>query len=490
MHGISKHFGSLLALDQVDFFAVPGEIHALVGENGAGKTTLMRVLYGALSSDSGTYHIHGQSQNFANPQAAIAAGIGMVSQHFSIIPDLSVLQNLILGAEPGELIRQNQIETRAHELASQMGFTFQWNQKAGELSPSQGQKLEILKLLWREARVLILDEPTSMLAPSDADHLYARLRELAESGATVIVVTHRLPEVMDHADRVTILRGGKLIASLPVAETDAHQIATHMVGHAVPRFVRPPVTPGKTILAATKLSVVTEGLTAVEDVTFQLKAGELVGIAGVDGNGQRELFQAVLGVIPAHGTIELDGQIISDQPTSNRIAQGLRYIAEDRHHEAVILDWSIVDNAALGLHRLPPLAKRGRIQTESKAELASRATTTFPTKFDRLDQPIRDLSGGNQQKIVVARALALNPRVVLAFQPTRGVDLYAASLIYLKLVEFVRAGGSALVVGFDLDELIEHCDRLMVLHRGQLLDVPEAQRGDRQAIGRLMVGAL
>lgn len=490
MRGIDKQFGALVALDSVDFAAYPGEIHALVGENGAGKTTLMRVLYGALQPDAGTYEVLDQAGPFQSPDAAIAAGVGMVSQHYSIIPELTCLQNLMLGAEPGFLIPYAQSRNRAQVLADQMSFDFEWDREASELSSAQAQKLEVLKLLWRNARILILDEPTAMLAPEDADLLYRELRILADQGATVIVITHRLPEVMKYADRVTILRGGQLVGSMLVPETNAGEIAERMVGHAIPEFKREPRSPDEVFVQVQNLSVRShENRQQVDSASFELRAGELVGIAGVDGNGQRELVQALLGVTPAGGSIAVKREEWAGLATAQRVERGLRLIAEDRHREAVIEEWSVADNAILGLQRLPNVSRFGVIDTDEKARMAEQAVSIFPTKFDRLNQPLHDLSGGNQQKVVAARAFLQDPKWILAFQPTRGVDLYAASLIYLKLIAFVREGGAALVVSFDLDELMAYCDRLLVMTDGRIEPVPNELRDDRQAIGRLMVSA-
>lgn len=490
MRGISRNFGSLVALDAVDFTAEKGEIHALVGENGAGKTTLMRVLYGVVQPDRGEYQVDGQTRHFANADQAIAAGVGMVSQHYSIIPELTALQNLMLGAEPGFVIPYAAARERAQSLAAQMGFSFQWDEEAGTLSPAQAQKLEILKLLWRNTRVLILDEPTAMLAPEDADLLYAKLKKLAADGATVIVVTHRLPEVMAYADQVTVLRGGKLIKTGAVRETTASEIAEQMVGHAVPEYQREPNQPGQTMLETRSLGVrSSDGRVLVADVDLNIRAGELVGIAGVDGNGQRELFQALLGVIPSTGAISVAGKSLENQSPSKRISAGLRLIAEDRHREAVIEKWSIADNAILGLQRTPDLARRGTIDPAERARMAEACVSAFPTKYNRVSQPLHDLSGGNQQKVVVSRAFLQEPKVILAFQPTRGIDLYVATLVYLKMIEFVRAGGAGLVVSFDLDELMAFCDRLLVMREGRIEEVSMELRDDRQAVGRMMVGA-
>lgn len=407
----------------------------------------------------------------------------MVSQHYAIIPELTCLQNLILGAEPGRIINENQSIARADQLATQMGFAFDWNQTAAELSPGQAQKLEILKLLWRNATILILDEPTAMLAPEDAELLYAKLHELTQSGATVLVVTHRLPDVMEHCDEVTVLRGGKLIHSGPVNETNPTELAEKMIGLSIKEHTPTPSTPGNPILEVKNITIKGEkGEDAVKSASFDLKSGELVGIAGVDGNGQRELFHALMGLKPASGQLQLEDKDISNYSTQQRIQAGLRLVAEDRHEEAVIESWTIAENAILGLQRTPGIRAK-------QPALAKAATELFPTKFDHIHQPFKDLSGGNQQKVVVARTLQLDPKVILAFQPTRGIDLYVADLVYQGLIKAAREGATVLVVSFDLDELMTYCDRILVMNHGILKEVPTNLRNDRQAIGRMMVGA-
>ncbi len=490
MRAITKIFGNVIALDNVDLTVQTGHIHAIVGENGAGKTTLMKVLYGAHSATTGEYKLGENSQRFKNPEAAIAAGVGMVSQHYAIIPELTCLQNLLLGAEPGLVINQAQAIERAEQLATQMGFKFNWNQNAEELSPGQAQKLEILKLLWRNAKILILDEPTAMLAPEDADLLYAKLHELTQTGATVLVVTHRLPDVMEHCDEVTVLRGGKLIYTGPVSQTNPTELAEKMIGISMTEHSPTQSSPGDTILTVKNATVKGEkGEDAVKNISFELKSGELVGIAGVDGNGQRELFHALMGLKPSAGEFLLSDQNLSSLSTQQRIQVGIRLVAEDRHDEAVIERWTIAENAILGLQRTPGILKGKSIDRAQQTNLANTVTQLFPTRFDHINQPFRDLSGGNQQKVVVARALQQDPKVILAFQPTRGIDLYVADLVYQGLIKATREGATVLVVSFDLDELMTYCDRILVMNHGVLKEVPNSLRSDRQAIGRMMVGA-
>jgi len=491
MTGITQSFGPVVALDAVDLTVEQGRIHAVVGENGAGKTTLMRILFGALQPTAGVVEIDGNAVRFASAADGIKAGVGMVSQHYSIIPELTCLQNLMLGAEPGVWIDSESAASRAETLAKRMGFAFDWHATASNLSPASAQKLEILKLLWRDSQVMILDEPTAMLSPADSDLLYASLRSLAESGATIIVVTHRLPEVMEHAQTVTVLRGGKLVADSPVSETTTETLANWIVGHELAPATKSVPCLGSVRLEVRDLTVRGDrGHDAVRRASLRLHAGEVVGVAGVDGNGQRELFHAIVGrTSPTAGRVILDETDVTSADPSTRIRQGLRLIPEDRLAEAVIEPWSLSDNAALGLQRLPPLARGVWTVPSERASLAERVAARFQTKFATLSQPIGSLSGGNQQRFVAGRALALEPGVLLAFQPTRGLDIHGTDQVYQALRDHARAGGAALVVSFDLDELLDQCDRIIVINGGKVMEPETELAHDRAEIGRLMVAS-
>jgi len=490
MRGIGKSFGAVRALDDVHLEVEAGTIHALVGENGAGKTTLMRILYGAIQATDGDFEVKGQAAKFRNSAEAIRAGIGMVSQHYSIIPDLSCLDNLMLGAEPGWTINKREAEKRATELAERMGFEFDWSAEASTLSPAGAQKLEILKLLWRKAEIMILDEPTAMLSPADSDALYDSLKQLVADGATVIVVTHRLPEVMNHCRDVTVLRGGKFIAAKPVSETNPAELAELIVGHAVPPPSRRSVPDNaEPLLQVLNLTVRGHrGDQAVKSASFELAKGEVVGIAGVDGSGQRELFHALMGSGKIeHGEIVLGNWTLHDRTIAERLRMGLRLIPEDRHEEGVVEDWSLELNAALGLQRFPPLAVGSLVNDEARHQAANDMARRFSTRHGGIHQPMSSLSGGNQQRFVAGRALFLTPRLILAFQPARGLDIDATRQVYEGIYEECEKGAGALVVSFDLDELLQFCDRIIVMNRG-VLTKPGTK--DRTVIGQHMVGAV
>lgn len=489
---ITKRFGSFTALDAVDLRVAPQTLHAVVGENGAGKTTLMRVLQGTYRPDGGTVTVAGQTLDLASAEDGYRHGIGMVSQHYSIIPELSCIENLVLGGEPGSVIDWNAAKTRANGLAEKLGLSFEWDSPARELSPAGAQKLEILKLLWRNSRVMILDEPTAMLGPADAEALYSNLREFVEEGATVIVVTHRLPEVMDHCDEITVLRGGKLVAHRRVSETTISEVAELIVGRSLaPLPEREPVSVEQTALDVKNLKVRgARGEEAVKSASFRLAAGEIVGIAGVDGNGQQELFHALMGRIPAElGTVELFGQEIGKRTLRDRIDAGLRLIPEDRHHEAVVEDWSLTENALLGYQRRAELVSRQGIRFAALREFARSTIDRFQAKATGIGARMGSLSGGNQQRVVAARALSFSPRLILAFQPTRGLDIAATQDVYQAIRECCQGGAAALVVSFDLDELLTFCDRVVVMNHGRLTVPAAHEERDRTRLGQLMVAS-
>lgn len=488
LEGITQRFGDFVALDNVSLHVRKGDLHAVVGENGAGKTTLMRILYGALTPSEGRVIVQGQERHYRSSREAIADRIGMVSQHYAIIPELTCLQNLMLGAEPGAFMNLRQCEDRANVLAEQMGFTFDWHARAETLGPAGAQKLEILKLLWRDAEIMILDEPTAMLSPRDADALFESLRKLASQGATVILVTHRLPEVTEYCQRVTVLRGGKLIDDQDVQDLAKAQLAELIVGHALTAFEERELPQGETALNVQNLVVRGDrGNDAVKSASFQVRKGELVGLAGVDGNGQKELFHALMGTRGFTGLANLNGEDLSGRTTRDRLAAGVRIIAEDRHAEALVEEWSLSDNAVLGFQRLPSFRVGAGINEATKAERTRQFIAKFNTKCTSAGQAIGSLSGGNQQRFIAARALGENPSLVLAFQPARGLDIDATRAVYQGLRDACSQGAGALIVSFDLDELLEFCDRILVINGG-VVSAPHQK--ERAEIGQLMVGAI
>lgn len=485
LRNISKQFGHVQALTDVSLHVRPQTIHAVVGENGAGKTTLMKILQGFHQPDAGEISLDGKPVTFPNNAASQAQGIGMVSQHYSIIPELTCLQNLMLGCEPGLVLPLAAAATRADTLAAEMGFQFDWASPAYELSPAAGQKLEVLKLLWRNARIMILDEPTAMLSPSDSDAMYASLRQLVSKGTTVIVVTHRIPEVLEHCQNLTVLRGGKLIEERPVEGLSGAQIAELIVGRSVATasFTKP-AEQSDPVLEVRDLEVLNDQrVLGLKGASLKLFPGEVVGLAGVDGNGQQELFRALMGRARiVGGSVTMAGEDTTKATTREILASGVRLIPEDRHTEGCIETWSLIDNAILGSHRKP--------REESRESAAERMATRFRTKFGSLSHPLKSLSGGNQQRFIAGRALDGSPRLILAFQPTRGLDIASTEEVYSAIREECRRlGAAALVVSFDLDELLAQCDRVVAICHGHLVEPSAELAMDRAEIGRLMVGA-
>jgi general nucleoside transport system ATP-binding protein len=489
MTGISKTYGIVKALDDVSFSVEAGTLHALVGENGAGKTTLVKALYGAMLPDEGVIEVNQNKVSFRTSKEAISSGIGMVSQHYGIIGELTNLENLVLGAEGGIVLKSSEQRNRAIQLANKMGFQFDWEDESSALSPAGGQKLEILKLLWRDSKIMILDEPTAMLSPSDSDALYESLKRLAAEGTTIIVVTHRITEVFEHCRRVTVLRGGKKISDHEVGEISPKQLAEAIVGGEVIERPTPvsKVNQDETSLEINNVSILgSKGEMAVKSASLNLKKGQLLGIAGVDGNGQRELFQALIGFVPLSQGQIIFGENWNKATTAKRIQDGLRVIPEDRLNEGVIEEWSLYENSALGLQRLSPF--KDALQSAERGE-TGKIAERFNTKHGGLGNEMASLSGGNQQRFVAARALHLSPQLILAFQPARGLDLNSTTKVYRDIRAACDVGASAIIVSFDLDELLDFCDRIAVMCHGELSEPKPEDSRDRLAIGRLMVGA-
>ncbi|MDW8103583.1 MAG: ABC transporter ATP-binding protein [Armatimonadota bacterium] len=504
MEDICKRFGVVQANDHITLTVQGGTIHAIVGENGAGKTTLMNILYGVFPPDSGTVYLFGKPVRFRSPAEALRAGVGMVSQHYALIPRLSVLENLTLSGEGRALSRlpRAQVLARAQELAKLIGLEADWDAPAGSLSVSQQQKVEILKLLLREARVLIFDEPTAVLPPADAEAFFALLHRFAEEGRTVLLVTHKLQEVLTHADEVTVLRAGRVVATMPVREkpgappqVDARTLARLIVGEEG-------ILPEEELLLGQRLDdrprLQVEALSVpplrsragLKAVSFAVYPGEIFGVAGVDGSGQAELIDALIGLVsPAQGRIVLDGEEVTHLSLAERLRRGMRYISEDRHLRGAILEWSVAENSALGLQRLGRFGSRWSLSFARMREFAQRIIERFAVRAPGTDAPFSALSGGNQQKVVVGRALMETPRLLVAGQPTRGLDAASTRAVHHAIREACQQGAAAIVVSLDLDELLTLCDRVGVLFDGRLVDIVEGERRHREEIGALMVGA-
>ena len=495
LRGIVRSFGPVRANDGIDLSVRWGEVHALLGENGAGKTTLMNIVYGLLSPDAGEIRVDGRPVRIAGPQDAIRLGIGMVHQHFMLIPQLTVAENVILGREPaGRMGRLDRDAARrlVAGLSAEYGLEVDPAARIRDLPVGLQQRVEILKTLSRGARLLVLDEPTAVLTPAETERLFAIVRGLVGRGSAVIFITHKLGEVMDVADRITVLRRGRVEATTTPAESSPAELARMMVGRAVAlRVDKAPARPGATMLEVRGLEVAGDrGQPAVRGVDLEVRAGEIVGLAGVEGNGQDELVEAIMGLRAARaGSVLVEGSDVSRAGTRRRIAGGLGHIPADRHRSGIIQELPVADNLVLSRFDRAPFAgalvRRMRAVLDYARELIAR----YDIRSRGPEEPCGDLSGGNQQKVVVARELSGAPRVLVAAQPTRGVDVGSIEFIHRRLIEHRDAGNAVLLVSSELDEVLSLADRVAVVYRGRVVATLEGADVDRDRIGLLMAGA-
>ncbi|HEY7064720.1 MAG TPA: ABC transporter ATP-binding protein [Chloroflexota bacterium] len=493
--GITKRFGAILANDGVDFTLHAGEVHALVGENGAGKTTLMNVCYGLECPDAGTLLVRGVPVALRQPADALRLGIGMVHQHFMLVPVFTVLENVVLGVEPsgplGALDRPA-ARARLRALGERYALPVEPDARVENLAVGQQQRVEILKALYREARILILDEPTAVLTPQEVADLFAVLRGLAQSGAGIVFITHKLDEALAVADRITVLRRGRVVATVRPAETDAPRLAALMVGRAVALTpTKPPAQPGEPVLRVEGLRVRdARGLLAVDDVSFAVRAGEVLGIAGVQGNGQTELVEALAGLRPrAGGAVAWPGvRAVHPGPRAVR-AGGTAHVPEDRQRDGLVLAFSVADNLVLCAYDAAPFARWGQRDAAAIAAHARTLMAAFDVRAPSERTPVARLSGGNQQKVILARELSGAVRLVLANQPTRGLDVGSVEAIHQRLLALRDQGCAVLLVSADLDELRALADRIAVLYRGRLVATLPAAAATPEQLGLLMTGA-
>lgn len=491
--GIVKRFGAFTANDRIDVAVLPGTVHAIVGENGAGKSTLMKVLAGEERPDEGTIEVDGTAHDFRSPRQAQLVGVGIVHQHFLLADALRVWENVVLADEPGTPWRLDSqaARKRVAELATANGFEIDVDSLVGDLGVGDRQRVEILKVLYRDARVIILDEPTAVLVPSEATALFRSIRALTDRGASVIFISHKLDEVLAFADEITVIRAGRVVGHALPAETTARQLAGLMVEVAMPS-VEPRVVPigDNVVLATDGLTVGLPGERPLLDgVALSVRSGEIVGIAGVEGNGQSELLMALLGRTDYTGDVLVDGRAIDDLSTRERRALGVAYIPEDRHRDGLVLDFSLAENSALGYQQLAPI-KRGPWFSRSAA---TRTAADIIKRFDvRGGSPAtkaRSLSGGNQQKFIIGRELGSKPTVLVAAHPTRGVDVGAQSAVWAELVAARDGGLGTLLVSADLDELLALSDRLLVMYGGRIVAELDPQSVTPTELGEYMTGA-
>ena len=476
LRGITKRFPGVLANDSVDFDLLQGEVHALLGENGAGKSTLMNILYGLYHPDEGEIRLNGSPASFGSAKDAIESGIGMVHQHFMLIPVMTVAENIVLAAEPttaGIILDFDEARRRARELSERFGLAVDPSARIEDITVAQQQRVEILKALYRGAEILVLDEPTAVLTPQEARELFGIIGSLKAQGKSIIFITHKLHEVLEVADRITVLRRGKRIETVAREGATEESLARMMVGREVLlRVDKPQAKPGDTVLEVEGLQVFDDrGLEKVKGVSLQVRAGEIVGIAGVDGNGQTELIDAITGLRhAAQGTISVAGRAVDHHATARGMLDlGVGHIPQDRQRRGLVLEFSIAENIALHDYSSAPDSKRGWLYPGRLIERAARLIRDFDVRGGGPRTRAGDLSGGNQQKVVVAREVARNPKVLIAAQPTRGLDVGAIEYVHRRLVAEREEGRAVLLVSLELDEIMSLSDRILVMFEGEIV---------------------
>jgi general nucleoside transport system ATP-binding protein len=493
MRGITKAFPGIVANDGVSFELARGEVHALLGENGAGKSTLMNILYGLYKADAGEIVLGGTPVTFTSAKDAIEAGIGMVHQHFMLIPVMTVAENIVLGNEPvrkGMLLDETGAETRVHELSRQFGLAVDPGALVSQITVGQQQRVEILKALYRGADILILDEPTAVLTPQEAIELFGIIRSLQADGKSIIFISHKLNEVLEIADRITVLRRGKRIDTVPREGATQESLARAMVGREVLlRVDKPPANPGETLLDVDDLHVIDDrGIEKVTGVSFSVRGGEIVGIAGVDGNGQSELIDAIAGLRRVQsGSIRVAGRECRHATPREMLDVGVGHIPEDRQRRGLVLEFTIAENIALHDYAEPPDAKWGWLFPSRLTERARVLIKQFDVRGGGPLTRAGGLSGGNQQKVVAAREIARDPKVLIAAQPTRGLDVGAIEYLHRRLVEERDEGRAILLISLELDEILSLSDRILVLYEGRIAGEHEGEVSEEQ-IGLEMLG--
>lgn len=495
MKKITKVFPGVVANDNVDFNLKEGEIHVLLGENGAGKTTLMNILYGLYQPTSGEIHIKGEKVDISNPNVAIEKGIGMVHQHFMLVQPFTVAENIVLGTEPSKFgglkLDVEKAIKDVEKLSQEFGLAVDPNAKIQDISVGMQQRVEILKALYRGADILILDEPTAVLTPQEIEELGVIIRKLANQGKSVILITHKLKEVMSMSDRVTVIRRGKIIETLSTNDTNTDELAELMVGRKVKLVVdKEDSNPGASVLEVKGLEVKdNRGVLAVKGLDFEVKAGEIFAIAGVDGNGQTELVEALTGLRKAEkGSIKLNGNDITHSRTKNIIEEGMGHIPEDRHKRGLVLQHSLAENMILGNHYKEPFSKKGIMNYEVIHEHAKKLIEEFDVRTPNEEVAAKSLSGGNQQKVIIAREFYRDPNLLIASQPTRGLDVGAIEFVHRRLVEQRDRGKAVLLVSLELDEVMSLADRIGVIYDGRLVGILNAREATEKKLGILMAG--
>ena len=492
MRGIVKQYPLVRAIDGADFTVEQGEIHSLLGENGAGKSTLMKILYGMTTPTAGEVRVFGKPVAITRPAQAIALGSGLVHQHFMLTPVMTVAENVVIGSEPvrGVFFDRKKAEAQVAAMIDEYNFHISATAKVETLSVGEQQRVEILKALYRGADLLILDEPTAVLTPQEVEDLFRVMRQLKAAGKSIIIITHKLKETMEIADRVSVLRQGKMIESgVPVAGTTMNELAQMMVGRDVELSVtRRAEQVGEENFSVRGLSLTERGVPILRDVCLSLRKGEILGIAGIEGNGQTELIEVLTGLRrPDHMELFKDGKPLSGNAAAF-LAAGVGHVPEDRMTRGLVLEMSIEDNLILGYHRRPAFARRGLRLASAIRRFAEQERTEFAIKAPNVQERCSALSGGNQQKVVIARVFSENPDVIIVAQPTRGVDVGAMEYIHHRLLDLRDGGKSILLISADLDEVRSLSDRLAVIYGGRIVAEGKPDTWSDMEIGLLMTG--
>ncbi len=496
MLNIRKEFPGIVANDNITLQLRKGEIHALLGENGAGKSTLMGILFGMNQPDRGIIKVKGKEVKITNPNVANDLGIGMVHQHFKLVENFTVTQNIVLGCEPKILfglgMDLNKAAKRIEELSKQYGLNVDPYAKIEDISVGMQQRVEILKMLYRDADVLILDEPTAVLTPQEIDELIKIMKNLINEGKSIIIITHKLKEIKAAADRCTVIRRGRYIGTVDVKTTSEAEMAKMMVGREVSFKVdKKPANPGEVVLDIKNLSVKNnKKVLGLKNFSIDVRAGEIVGIAGVEGNGQSELIEAITGLRKSEsGTINFKNKNITDESIRNRINSGIAHIPEDRHKRGLVLDYTIEDNMVLEVYNKKTFSNKGLLNRKEIKKYAEKIIDEFDVRSgEGAESVARSLSGGNQQKAIIGREIELNPELLIAAQPTRGLDVGSIEYIHKRLVEQRDGGKAVILVSLELDEILNVSDRIAIINNGELIGIVNADETNENEVGLMMAG--
>ena len=494
LSGVTKRYPGVVANQDVEFEVLPGEVHALVGENGAGKSTLMKIVYGMIQPDDGTVMVDGAVVHFKSPKDAIDAGIGMVHQHFMLADNFTVLENVILGSEPTKGIRIDfdAAAERIRHLGRSYGLGLDPHKEVEGLSVGERQRVEIIKVLYRGARILILDEPTAVLVPQEVDELFDSIRDLKSEGVTIIFISHKLDEVLSIADRITVMRDGRTVGTTSPDLVDSRQLAEMMIGSELPSpETRDSTVQDRVLLEVEDLSLPgAGGRDVLRGINLKVRAGEIVGVAGIEGNGQSQLVDSIIGLqAAATGRVILGGEDISADQARSRREAGIGLIPEDRQRQGLLLSSPLWENAALGHQHSVPFAKGPWIDRKGAREQTAEIVRRFDVRAPGVDIPATALSGGNQQKLVVGREIMAEPMVLIAAQPTRGIDIGAQAAVWEELKKARAAGMGILLISADLEELIGLSDTIHVLFEGELVAQLDPNQVDPKVLGTYMTGA-